>query len=141
MNKIDLLISELTNFYRDENNCKKFYDRIECRNKASLRNIDWFVYYYAKKYNTNYLVDNKIFYVHREHKNQLLFWGKRYFDCFGHRRDDRISIPNRNQTDTRHIAIGMLNFFRWAIENQIIDYVENNLYQIENDMNSSIRKL
>jgi hypothetical protein len=32
-------------------------------------------------------------------------------------------------------TIGQLNFFKWAIENQIIDYIENNYNTIETDMN------
>ena len=32
-------------------------------------------------------------------------------------------------------TVGQLNFFRWAIKNNIIDYVQKNLITIENDMN------
>ena len=32
-------------------------------------------------------------------------------------------------------TIGQLNFFRWALENKILDYVEKNLESINNDMN------
>ena len=39
--------------------------------------------------------------------------------------------------DDCHIqtTIGQLNFFRWAIENKIIDYIEMNFNTIHNDMN------
>ena len=33
-------------------------------------------------------------------------------------------------------TIGQLNFFKWAIEYKVIDYIEENYQQIENDMNS-----
>jgi hypothetical protein len=32
-------------------------------------------------------------------------------------------------------TIGQLNFFKWAIENNIIQYIETNYQSIENDMN------
>jgi hypothetical protein len=32
-------------------------------------------------------------------------------------------------------TIGQLNFFKWAIENKIIEYIENNYEEIEKDMN------
>jgi hypothetical protein len=32
-------------------------------------------------------------------------------------------------------TIGQLNFFKWAIENKIIDYIKNNYETIESDMN------
>ena len=33
-------------------------------------------------------------------------------------------------------TIGQLNFFKWAIENKIIDYIKENYEQIEKDMNN-----
>ena len=33
-------------------------------------------------------------------------------------------------------TIGQLNFFRWAIENKIIDYIKENYDKIDIDMNS-----
>ena len=32
-------------------------------------------------------------------------------------------------------TLGQLNFFRWALENKVIDYIENNSVNINNDMN------
>jgi hypothetical protein len=33
-------------------------------------------------------------------------------------------------------TIGQLNFFKWTIENKIIEFIEENYEAIENDMNS-----
>jgi len=33
-------------------------------------------------------------------------------------------------------TIGQLNFFKWAIENRIVDFIETNFSDIEHDMNS-----
>jgi hypothetical protein len=32
-------------------------------------------------------------------------------------------------------TLGQLNFFKWTIENKILEYIENNYSTIENDMN------
>ena len=32
-------------------------------------------------------------------------------------------------------TIGQLNFFKWALENKILDYIRENLDDIEKDMN------
>jgi hypothetical protein len=32
-------------------------------------------------------------------------------------------------------TIGQLNFFKWALENNIVDYIKSNYDAIENDMN------
>ena len=39
-------------------------------------------------------------------------------------------------------TIGQLNFFKWALENNIIDYIEKNYDEIQNDMdeNNSLSK-
>jgi hypothetical protein len=33
-------------------------------------------------------------------------------------------------------TIGQLNFFKWAIENNIIDYIQSHFQEIEQDMNN-----
>ena len=33
-------------------------------------------------------------------------------------------------------TIGQLNFFKWALENKIVDYIEQHYSAIEKDMNS-----
>ena len=37
----------------------------------------------------------------------------------------------------KHIqtTLGQLNFFKWALENKVIEYIEENYDEIENDMN------
>ena len=38
-------------------------------------------------------------------------------------------------------TVGQLNFFRWAIENKVLEYIHDNLTKIEEDMNVSIRPI
>ena len=38
-------------------------------------------------------------------------------------------------------TVGKLNFFRWAIEKGILDYIKLNLASIEKEMNESAREL
>ena len=58
---------------------------------------------------------------------------KKKFDPFC--RWDRISIPYKNDTCIE-TTIGQLNFFKWAIENNVINYIETNYDTIEKDMNN-----
>ena len=37
--------------------------------------------------------------------------------------------------------MGQLNFFRWAIDNKVFEYIHDNLSDIEEDMNVSIRPI
>lgn len=112
--------------------------------RISLRIIDWFVTNYAKKYETEYvirmrtgilkdLIEDCVFKVHHRYKLQLKAYSKRRFDSFC--RWDRISIPCDQETEMM-TTIGQLNFFKWAIENRILDFIDANYEDIERDMNS-----
>jgi len=47
-------------------------------------------------------------------------------------------IPGHEQFLT---TVGKLNFFRWAIEKGIINYIQMNLAKIEKEMNASTREI
>jgi phage antirepressor YoqD-like protein len=63
----------------------------------------------------------------------LKAYSKRRFDPFC--RWDRISIPYKKDTCIE-TTIGQLNFFKWALENKVVDYIEENYEMIEKDMNN-----
>ena len=60
-------------------------------------------------------------------------YSKKRFDPFC--RWDRISIPYKTDTCIE-TTIGQLNFFKWALENKVVDYIEENYETIEKDMNN-----
>jgi hypothetical protein len=106
--------------------------------KISLRIVDWFATNYAKKYYTLYTItddagNERRFKVYVDYKLKLKAYSKKRFDPFC--RWDRISIPFKEDTCIE-TTIGQLNFFKWALENKIIDYIEENYEDIENDMNN-----
>ena len=47
---------------------------------------------------------------------------------------ERVNIPYENDKYIE-TTIGQLNFFKWAIENKIIEYIQENYEAIVNDMN------
>ena len=135
-----LLLQSLLDFY-DNDKLKQMIQIINGESTISLRIIDWFVTNYAKKYYTIYqLSNNQRFKVYNDYKLKLKAYSKKRFDPFC--RWERIIIPydGENNMET---TIGQLNFFRWAIESKILEYIEDNYERIENDMNnrnSSSRK-
>jgi phage antirepressor YoqD-like protein len=64
---------------------------------------------------------------------KLKAYSKRRFDPFC--RWERISIPYKNGTFIE-TTIGQLNFFKWTLENKVIDYIDENYETIEKDMNN-----
>jgi len=130
----DLLLNNLMDFYKDDANITKMLKIITGETKISLRIVDWFATNYAKKYYTLYtLDDNRRFKVYFDYKLKLKAYSKKRFDPFC--RWERISIPYKNGTFIE-TTIGQLNFFKWAIENKVIQYIEENYDEIEKDMNS-----
>jgi hypothetical protein len=71
--------------------------------------------------------------VYVDYKLKLKAYSKKRFDPFC--RWDRINVPYK---DDKYIqtTIGQLNFFKWALENDVIRYIEENYANIEKDMNN-----
>jgi hypothetical protein len=130
----ELLLNNLMDFYKDESNLSKMLKIITGDSEISLRIVDWFVTNYAKKNYTLFLTEHdRRFKVYYDYKLKLKAYSKKRFDPFC--RWDRISIPYKNGTSIE-TTIGQLNFFKWAIENKVINYIEENYDTIEKDMNN-----
>jgi hypothetical protein len=133
-----LLLNNLMDFYKNEEYLSKMLKIITGESKISLRIVDWFATNYAKKYYTLYTmndINNKTirFKVYFDYKLKLKAYSKKRFDPFC--RWERISIPYKSGTCIE-TTIGQLNFFKWALENKVIEYIEENYETIEKDMNS-----
>ena len=136
----DLLLNKLTEFYNEVDYLETMMRIINGETKISLRIVDWFVTNYAKKYYTVYELpvmksnmDSVLrFKVYNDYKLKLKAYSKKRFDPFCRWERITISFKEKHMETT----IGQLNFFKWAIENKVIDYIENNYAAIENDMNS-----
>lgn len=132
------LLNNLITFYNKDDNMDKMLKIITGESKISLRIIDWFTTNYAKKYFTLYNITNSFgenvrFKVYIEYKLRLKGYHKENFDPFC--RWERIRIPYKNGTFIE-TTIGQLNFFKWAFEYKVIDYIMENYDEIEKDMNS-----
>lgn len=140
----NLLMTNLLKYYEIDNNMDYMLRIINGESRISLRIIDWFATNYAKKYYTVYTIgDNeggggsgvacRRFKVYVDYKLKLKAYSKKRFDPFC--RWDRITVPYK---DGKYIqtTIGQLNFFKWALENNVIRYIEENYANIEKDMNN-----
>jgi hypothetical protein len=130
----DILLNKLLIFYKNTDYFDKMISIINGTSKISLRIVDWFVTNYSKK---NYCIienyeTNERFKVYNDYKLKLKAYSKKKFDPFC--RWDRINVPYKD-TMCVQTTLGQLNFFKWTIENNILEYIENNYATIENDMN------
>jgi len=134
----ELLLNNLMDFYKNVNYLSRMLGIITGESKTSLRIVDWFATNYAKKNYTLYPIVESTgniirFKVYFDYKLKLKAYSKKRFDPFC--RWERISIPYKNGTSIE-TTIGQLNFFKWAIENKVLDFIEENYDTIEKDMNS-----
>jgi hypothetical protein len=136
----DLLLHKVLRFYNENSgeNMEKMLSVINGTTNISLRIMDWFVTNYSKKHYTVYDLEDsgtpaKRFKVYVDYKLKLRAYSKKRFDPFC--RWDRINVPHKNGTTYIQTTIGQLNFFKWAIENQVLRYIHENYSVIESDMN------
>lgn len=85
-----------------------------------------------KEYNKEPIMFSDYFCVFSNYKGQLKSYHKRNFDPFCRNIRIHFYYDNNNFIIT---TVGQLNFFKWAIENNILNYIEQNLKIIEEDMN------
>jgi hypothetical protein len=131
----NLLLNNLLKFYAQDDNMDYMLRIIIGESKISLRIIDWFATIYAKKYYTLYSIHTtgRRFKVYVDYKLKLKAYSKKRFDPFC--RWDRINVPYKGDKYIQ-TTIGQLNFFKWALENDVIRYIEENYANIEKDMNN-----
>ena len=147
-----LLLESLHDFFNISYNRDKLLSILSDDKTISLRSIDWFITNYSKKNNIYYLVysdkygnpsfdDENNDYrnnmnVFHSYKSQLKAYSKKRFDPFCRR--DRI-LFKMNDDNSVETTIGQLNFFKWAISNLVVDYIELYKDEIEYDMNTSLK--
>ena len=132
-----MLIKSLEKFYVNNVNMKKMLPIVNGESMISMRLIDFFVTLYSKQNRVTYnLVENNnkvLFNVYLSYKSQLKAYNKKYFDPFS--RGNR--IPFFFPDDCIITTIGQLNFFKWFISKNVLDYVQKNLAEIELALNKS----
>lgn len=152
-NKQNMLVQSLEHFFTTKDghaqHMQHFLHLVEKGATISLRVIDWFVTNYSREHDVKYMTvspddgQKRMFYVHESYKVQLKAYSKRQFDPFCRRqrilfhyetmKDDKKSVNSVRTT------IGQLNFFRWAIGNQIMQYVVKHIDKIEEAMRQFVR--
>lgn len=130
--KEDVLLKSLTEHVYGNKEMLRILPIINGQSNISLRILDWFVTNYSKRFMVVYKVGTKQFNVFLEYKAQLKAYSKKYFDPFCRRNRITFEYDVGKSIVT---TIGQINFFKWAIQNDILNYVENNIQDIEKNMN------
>lgn len=133
--KEEILMKKLVDFYSYSTNLEQLLPILLKKSKISLRILDWFVTNYAKEFNVCYNIVHlgrvKRFSVYDSYKAQLKAFHKKLFDPFCRRRRIYFEYCAGSEIET---TVGQLNFFKWAIQNKVLDYVETHLERISTHM-------
>ena len=136
--KQELVVSRLQQFYAERPDIKDLIPLLQGTSKVSLRLIDWFVTNFSKRHSVAYIHEGTEFLVYANYKSQLKAYSKKLFDPFCRRERILFEVPGFEAFVT---TVGKLNFFRWAIEKNIINYIENHYDEIEAEMNECMRQM
>ena len=111
MNKSAILLTSIDTFYNIPENRATLLEILNKTGGISLRNLEWFITNYSKKNNLSYKTkDGKIFSV-------------KLFDPFC--RSSKISYTVPGTSNEIHTTVAQLNFIRWCIKNNIIEYIHD----------------
>jgi hypothetical protein len=132
--KVSLLMKSLNDFYKNEKYINILKPILEQESVISLRILDWFITNYSKKYR---VIINETFDIYQSYKLQLRSYSKKQFDPFC--RKNKILFYYNDAGDYLETSCGQLCFFRWCIQNGILDFVAKSIDVIENDMKKSIQ--
>jgi hypothetical protein len=136
--KQELIVMSLQTFYSNRKDLPEILELLQGTSAISLRLIDWFVTNYAKRHSIGYLLGGQEFMVYMNYKSQLKAYSKKLFDPFCRRERIMFSLPGIPAFVT---TVGKLNFFRWAIEKQIIEYLKTHFETVETEMNAHMKQL
>lgn len=133
----DVLLKSLKSYYKSNDKMKELLKVLSKDSIISLRLIDYLC--------TNYAKNNDVVLKHTGKSNpenlyllyrsQLKAFSKVQFDPF--KRHERIEIPCADlQNGKLETTVAQLNFFRWIIENKILNWLltNDNLKKVEKDM-------
>lgn len=144
-NSAELLLVSLKDFYEDKKHVENLIQIIDGPSPISLRLIDWFITSYCKNVRDGNPQYKTLKSIYQDYRSQLKAYKKLKFDPF--RRRQRISFKITDQQAEEDISInttiGQLNFFKWAIDNGILKYINENFDTLESAMNThqkSIKK-
>lgn len=134
----DTLMHSLITFFHKRDHINELLPIIEGQSNISLRILDWFVTNYSKKHGVSYQQGDKRFMVYVSYKAQLKAYQKKNFDPFCRRERIKFIVHGGKEVIT---TVGQLNFFRWAIDNKILKYIDEHYDEIEKDMNDSLKNM
>ena len=123
--KEELTLHSLFRFFAVEENVRHLIKLLSPESKVTRSLLDWFVTSYVKSHTVEYVYNNQVINVNSRHRTQLKEYGKKQNDpfCRGGTFILKTGISECPEITT---SSRQLCFMRWAIQNGVLTYVEDN---------------
>lgn len=133
--KLSLVLNSLQCLQTDERFETMIVPIIERSSTISLRTLEHFVLSYAKRFRVSFRQsDQSVIFYYPDYKANLTSFPKKLFDPFGRtEEDDKIMFSYGSEGKLVCTTVGQLNFFKWALQFRLIEYVQAHLSEIEHD--------
>ena len=137
--KNELLLKSLTSYFTEEK-FTKILPVITGTSHISLRVIDWFVTNYSKKYQITYKIQQNseecYINIYNHYRSQLNAYGKKYIDPFCRGKERILFKVSESQCVMSNLS--QINFFKWAVQYKVLNYIDANYATIVKDMTETI---
>ena len=142
------LLQSLLSFYATASNMEAFIDTVVLKtNNIPLTVYEWLVTNYSKKNDIRYQIKRpngriEKFVVYDDYNAHISGNKKSNFDpyCRGPSIELKYTYPDTGEQIVFQTAIRQLTFFKWAIQNLVVDYVNSNHEAIYDDWSASRKK-
>ena len=141
--KEKLLLNSLIAYFTKHEHKNVLISIVNETSTISLRILDWFVTNYSKEHSSMIMKSAilKDVNIYNAYKSQLKAFNKKLFDPFCRQHNDRNKFRFfYDEHNFIYTTIGQLNFFRWAIENHVIQYVLDHYDEIKRDLKNKQKK-
>ena len=120
--------------------CGEAFDRIfpviTRTSEVSLRLLEYFVVNHCRLHLVRFPFHGQSVDVYASYRKQLKLVSKNVFDPF--RRGEKFVV--RHGSDAMTTTWAQLSFFRWVLENGVLEYIENHLADLQGSMKQFLGK-
>ena len=120
------LLTKVTNYFTPIN-FMLISPILLCEDTISMSTINYVVTNYAQEFSSYIRHDDETIYIHRSYKNKLLRYKKTLFDPFCRTTKFPFYYEENKYIIT---TVGQLNFYMWALEIGLIEFIRNNYNNI-----------
>lgn len=136
----ELLLSSLFRFFAVAGNIKQVIRLLSTDALITRSLLDWFVTNYTKDNVVEYMFKGRLININNEYKAQLHRYKKRRCDPFCRGREKFLLKTGIDECPEIETSTRQLCFFRWAIQCNILEYVENHYEELRSCYEARERK-